>query len=76
MIVDSGGILRQILTININDVSEPTDCIADPQFSSATDILCHFPIVYFQQLCIMKKGRHISPADVGVIFIIYKCVFI
>ncbi|XP_036616545.1 cadherin-related family member 3-like [Trichosurus vulpecula] len=35
-IVDTGGIMRHVLTINIIDLPEPPDCSADPQFSSGT----------------------------------------
>ncbi|KAM8770082.1 cadherin-related family member 4-like [Rhynchonycteris naso] len=36
LIVDTGGLVRHVLTINIIDVPEPPDCTADPQFSSGT----------------------------------------
>ncbi|KAM4874040.1 cadherin-related family member 3-like [Thomomys bottae] len=36
LIVDTGGISRRVLTINIIDVPEPPDCTTDPQFSSGT----------------------------------------
>uniref|UniRef100_A0A286XG17 Cadherin domain-containing protein n=1 Tax=Cavia porcellus TaxID=10141 RepID=A0A286XG17_CAVPO len=35
-IVDTGGAMRRVLTINILDVPEPPDCTADPQFSAGT----------------------------------------
>ncbi|XP_035307395.1 cadherin-related family member 3 [Cricetulus griseus] len=35
-IVDTGGIMRHVLTINIIDVPEPPDCTADPLFSSGS----------------------------------------
>ncbi|KAM5236432.1 cadherin-related family member 4-like [Ctenodactylus gundi] len=38
-IVDTGGPMRRVLTINIVDVPEPPDCTADPQFSSGTATL-------------------------------------
>ncbi|KAM6152003.1 cadherin EGF LAG seven-pass G-type receptor 1-like [Erethizon dorsatum] len=38
-IVDTGGPMRRVLTINIIDVPEPPDCTADPQFSSGTAAL-------------------------------------
>ncbi|KAM8979832.1 cadherin-related family member 3-like isoform 1-T1 [Sarcophilus harrisii] len=36
LIVDTGGLMRHVLTINIIDLPEPPDCSADPQFSSGT----------------------------------------
>ncbi|XP_051704844.2 cadherin-related family member 4 isoform X1 [Oryctolagus cuniculus] len=36
LIVDSGGLRRRVLTVNIIDVPESPDCTADPQFSSGT----------------------------------------
>ncbi|XP_057360439.1 cadherin-related family member 3-like isoform X2 [Manis pentadactyla] len=39
LIVDTGGLLRHVLTINIIDVAEPPDCTADLQFSSGTATL-------------------------------------
>ncbi|XP_040591092.1 protocadherin Fat 4-like [Mesocricetus auratus] len=35
-IVDTGGIMRHVLTVNIIDVPEPPDCTADPLFSSGS----------------------------------------
>ncbi|XP_035866586.1 protocadherin Fat 2-like isoform X5 [Phyllostomus discolor] len=39
LIVDTGGFVRHVLTINIIDVPEPPDCAADPQFSLGTATL-------------------------------------
>ncbi|KAM7120548.1 cadherin-related family member 3-like isoform 2-T2 [Molossus nigricans] len=39
LIVDTGGSLRHVLTINIIDVPEPPNCTADPQFFFGTAIL-------------------------------------
>ncbi|XP_005377253.1 PREDICTED: protocadherin Fat 2 isoform X2 [Chinchilla lanigera] len=39
LIVDTGGLVRRVLTINIVDVPEPPDCTADPQFSAGTAAL-------------------------------------
>ncbi|CAH7482342.1 Gm28710 [Phodopus roborovskii] len=36
LIVDTGGVMRHVLTINIIDVPEPPDCTADPLFSSGS----------------------------------------
>ncbi|XP_058513422.1 cadherin-related family member 4-like [Ochotona princeps] len=36
LIVDSGGLQRRVLMVNILDVPERPDCTADPQFSSGT----------------------------------------
>ncbi|XP_044534988.1 cadherin EGF LAG seven-pass G-type receptor 3-like [Gracilinanus agilis] len=36
LIVDTGGLQRHVLTINIIDLPEQPDCSADPQFSSGT----------------------------------------
>ncbi|XP_077652556.1 cadherin-related family member 4-like [Urocitellus parryii] len=38
-IVDTGGLMRRVLIINIIDVPEPPNCTADPQFSSGTATL-------------------------------------
>ncbi|XP_047418076.1 cadherin EGF LAG seven-pass G-type receptor 2-like [Sciurus carolinensis] len=38
-IVDTGGLMRRVLTINIIDVPEPPNCMADPQFSAGTATL-------------------------------------
>lgn len=37
LIVDTGGLTRHVPTTNIIDVPEPSNCTADPQFSSGTD---------------------------------------
>ncbi|XP_066095328.1 cadherin-related family member 4-like isoform X3 [Saccopteryx bilineata] len=39
LIVDTGGLVRHVLTINIIDVPEPPDCTADSRFSSGTATL-------------------------------------
>ncbi|XP_036037768.1 protocadherin Fat 4-like [Onychomys torridus] len=36
LIVDTGGVMRHVLTINIVNVPEPPDCTADPLFSSGS----------------------------------------
>ncbi|GAB1294962.1 Predicted gene 28710 [Apodemus speciosus] len=36
LIVDTGGVMRHVLTINIIDVAEPPDCTIDPLFSSGS----------------------------------------
>ena len=53
--VDTGGILRHVLIINIINVRESPDCTADPRFSSGTCTIYHFLTVYSQRLYIMKE---------------------
>lgn len=48
-IVDTGGAMRRVLTINILDVPEPPDCTADPQFSAGTGECCG-SLRFLQQL--------------------------
>lgn len=42
LIVDTGGVMRHVLTINIIDVPEPPDCTADPLFSSGSGMILIF----------------------------------
>ncbi|XP_066210314.1 cadherin-related family member 3-like isoform X5 [Saccopteryx leptura] len=39
LIVDTGGLVRHVLTVNVIDVPEPPDCTADSRFSSGTATL-------------------------------------
>lgn len=47
LIVDTGGLVRHVLTINIINVPEPPDCTADPQFSLGTGMIHNVLIIYF-----------------------------
>ncbi|NP_001365537.1 uncharacterized protein LOC102640594 precursor [Mus musculus] len=52
LIVDTGGMMRRVLTINIIDVPEPPDCTIDPLFSSGSatfEIAEDYPL--FQAIC-------------------------
>lgn len=45
-IVDTGGVMRHVLTINIIDVPEPPDCTADPLFSSGSGMNLIFFLLF------------------------------
>nr|XP_034374834.1 cadherin-related family member 3-like [Arvicanthis niloticus] len=52
LIVDTGGVMRHVLTINIIDVPEPPDCTIDPLFTSGSatfEIAEDYPL--FQPIC-------------------------
>lgn len=42
LIVDTGGVVRHVLTINIIDIPEPPDCTADPLFPSGSGMTLIF----------------------------------
>lgn len=58
LIVDTGGTMRSVLTINIIDAPEPPDCTADPLFSSGSGMTLTFSYYLVSIEATVKEMRH------------------